>query len=304
MRTSTVFRTQNQSHRTPDFRPHLSQRQPLPAATVGHRQAGPRAVLASAGLWIALAALTTLLLSWSALGQEGESGEHSMNADKNHGMAATLAVSGRGEVRTDPDVATVNLGVTAQAADAGEAQAEANRIAQAILDAVGKLGIEASAVQTSSLSLYPVYDNRRPREGQIEPQQPEIVGYRASNVVSVRLTDLEKIGPVIDATVGAGANEVQGVSFSLEDDAEARQQALTRAVKEARGKAETMAAALGRKLGPVMQVEEAGLSIERPEMARQEMSFRMAANDAASTPVSSGQIGVSAGVEVMYYLLP
>lgn len=264
--------------------------------SVGPRQAGLSTIT-----WTILAALASLLIAATAFGHGGERPEGDTMKHPGH-TPATVAVSGDAEVRVDPDLATVDLGVTAQAEDAGAAQSQVNRTAAAILEAVQGLGIEEDAVQTSRLSLSPVYDNRRPREGQMEPQEPRIVGYRASNVVSVRLSDLTKVGPVIDATVKAGANQVQGVSFSLEDDAAARSDALSQAVEAARAKAATVAETLGLKLGRVLQVEESGISMERPQMAHQEMAMRV--SDVGGTPVSSGQVGITARVEVRYELEP
>ena len=214
-----------------------------------------------------------------------------------------IAVSGQGEVRAEPDEATVSLGVTAQAETAGAAQQEANRIAGRILDAVGALGIEDKAVQTSSINLYPVYADPSRRPQQVQEDEPRIVGYRASNVVSVRLADLAKIGPVIDATVAAGANQVQGVRFELRDDQGERLEALTRSVAAARAKAEALASALGMRLGPVLRAEEAGVSIDVPRFDRAPVAMmRMEAS--SSTPVSAGEITVSAGVNLLYRLLP
>ncbi len=263
--------------------------------------AGARLAGLSTLTWPLLAALASLIIAATALGHGGERPEGDTMNHPGH-SPSTVAVSGDSEVRVDPDLATVDLGVTAQAEDAGAAQGQVNRTAAAILKAVQDLGIEEDAVQTSRLSLSPVYDNRRPREGQMEPQEPRIVGYRASNVVSVRLSDLTKVGPVIDATVGAGANQVQGVSFSLENDAAARSAALSQAVEAARAKAATVAETLGLKLGRVLQVEESGISMERPQMAHQEMAMRV--SDGGGTPVSTGQVGITARVEVRYELVP
>lgn len=213
-----------------------------------------------------------------------------------------VTVGGQGEVRAEPDEATVDLGVTAQAESAGDAQAEASRIAGRILEAVRGLGIEERAVQTSNLSLYPVYSDRPPRLPQQEFQEPEIVGYRASNVVSVRLSDLAKIGPVIDASVAAGANQVQGVSFRLQDDGDERREALRRAVAAGRAKAETLAAALGMRLGPVLHAEEAGVRMDVPQFRGDVAQMRMEAS--APTPVSPGELTITAGVNLLYRLLP
>lgn len=208
----------------------------------------------------------------------------------------SITVSGSGEVRLAPDLATVQLGVVSQQENARNAQQEASRIAQGILGAVAALDVPREAVQTSQLVLTPVYEQPGPR--QQFPTEPRIVGYQASNVVSVRLEDLEKIGPVIDAGIDAGANQVQGVSFQLQDDGEARERAMRRAVREARSKAAAMAEALEVTLGPVLDAQEGGVTIARPEFAQ----ARMMAMDSrsAETPVSPGEITVSANVTLRY----
>lgn len=223
-------------------------------------------------------------------------------AESDQPAEPTVVVSGQGVVRSAPDEATVRLGVTAQETKADDAQAQVNRVANGIVDAVRALGVGNDAVQTSQLTLYPVYSDAQPRRlpGQSEDGEPRIVGYRASNVVSVRLTDLAKIGPVIDAGISAGANQVQGVDFQLRNDGAQRRDALAAAVTEAQAKAETIAAALGRTLGPVQRVEEGGVSIQTPHFERATMALRSAAS--APTPVSAGDVEVNASVTVVYRL--
>ena len=208
-----------------------------------------------------------------------------------------ITVSGSGEVHVDPDLAVVRLGVLAQNEDASAAQQEANRVARGILDGVEALGVPADAVQTSRLVLSPVYEQPRPQD---RSREPRISAYRASNVVSVRLTDLTKIGPVIDAAVKAGANQVEGVDFQLEDDTSARQDALTAAVQEARGKAATIASALGVSLGPVLEANEGGVSIDVPRFNAAPRMLAMEARAPEPTPVSAGEITVSAQVTLRF----
>lgn len=213
-----------------------------------------------------------------------------------HDPVPTVTVSGAGEVRVAPDLATVSLGVVAQKESARAAQQEASRIAQDILDAITALDVPEEAVQTSQLVLTPVYEQGGPR--QQVPTEPRIIAYRASNVVSVRLDDLARIGPAIDAGIDAGANQVQGVDFQLEDDREAREEALRRAVREARGKAAAMAEALEVSLGTVLDAREGGVTIHRPEFGQVRMMAMEA--QAADTPVSPGEITVSANVTLSY----
>lgn len=210
-----------------------------------------------------------------------------------------ITVQGDAEVRRTPDEATVRLGVVAQEPTAQAAQAGANRIASAILAAVADLGVPGDAVQTSRLVLYPVYSQppRTMRQGG-EDFVPEIVAYSASNVVSVRLEDLTKVGPVVDAGISAGANQVEGVDFRLRDDTAARAEALAGAVAEARGEAQAIARALGIALGPVLSADEGSVSIAYPAMER--AAFAMDVAQAEPTPVAPGDITVRATVTVRY----
>lgn len=236
-------------------------------------------------------AVTCTLLILSASTAGGQMDE----ADRSEIPAVT--VSGSGEVRVAPDEAVVRVGVLAEHEDAAETQDRANRIARGILDGVSELGVPEEAVQTSRLVLSPVYEQPRPQQ---RPAEPRIVAYRATNVVSVRLEDLTRIGPVIDAAIEAGANRVEGVDFRLRDDREARETALTRAVEEARGKAATIAAALGVELGPVLEAREGGVSIDVPRFAGGPRALMMEARAAEPTPVATGDITVSAQVTLRY----
>ncbi|MFN3648328.1 MAG: SIMPL domain-containing protein [Armatimonadota bacterium] len=209
-----------------------------------------------------------------------------------------LVVSGNSEVRVAPDLAIVRLGVTRIASTAQQAQAEVNQAAQAILESVLRLQVPREAVQTSQLTIQPLYEQRQPRPGQEpqEPREPRIVAYQASNVVTIRLTRLETAGPVIDAALKAGANRLDGLSFGLQNDREARQRALTEAVREARQKARTMAEALDVRLVRVVEAIEGGYV--RPMEFAAERAM-MAAGD-AGTPVSPGEVSVHANVTLRY----
>ena len=214
-----------------------------------------------------------------------------------HSETPVLTVSGTGEARVAPDEATVRLGVFAQAETARAAQDQVSRTAGAILEAIRRLGVPAEQIQTSELSLSPVYGQERP-DPRGTVQEPRIVGYQASNIVEVRLDRLDRVGPVIDAGLGAGANRLDGVFFGLRDDEKARAEALTRAVQEARAKADALARALKVRIVRVVEVAEGGISVSPPPFLKGRMaSMEMAQAD---TPVSTGQVGVSASVTIRY----
>jgi uncharacterized protein YggE len=215
-------------------------------------------------------------------------------------VVPVLTVSGSGNARVAPDEANVRLGVVAQAPTARAAQDQVNKAANAVLDAIRKLGIQAEDIQTSGLSLAPLYSQNRPGA---ESQSPRITGYQANNTVTVRVNDLTKVGPVIDAGLSAGANTLDGVEFGLRNDEAARSQALADAARAARAKAETLAKALGLRLGEILEVAEGGVSVSPPPYPR---LARMAMAESAmdSTPVSAGQVGVTASVTIRYRIAP
>jgi uncharacterized protein len=208
-----------------------------------------------------------------------------------------LSVNGNGEVRVAPDTASVRLGVTRQAQTGQAAQQDVNATLRTILEAVRALNIPERHIQTSQLTLFPVYAQERP-EPMREPREPRIVAYRATSTVTVRVEDLTQIGPVIDAALTAGANQFEGVQFTLRDDTQVREQALSEAVREARSKAEVIARALDVRLESVIEVAEGGVSFIPPPFPGREMMAMRAAD--VATPISPGEVTVTANVTIRY----
>lgn len=238
----------------------------------------------TAALALAIALTTTFPLA-----------AHEETADS---VVPILSVQANGEARVAPDEATVRLGVLAQAPTARAAMDEANRSANAILDAIRKLGVKAEDIQTSELNLNPVYAN----EPEARSGEPRISGYQATNVVSVRLEKLDQVGPVVDAGLAAGANRLDGVMFGLRNDEAARSTALTRAAEAARIKAETLAKALRVRLVEIVEVVEGNVSVFTPMYKGARMA--MESSMAADTPVSAGQVGIDANVTLRYRIEP
>ncbi|HEY8021252.1 MAG TPA: SIMPL domain-containing protein [Thermoanaerobaculia bacterium] len=215
-----------------------------------------------------------------------------------HPFGPAITVQGTAEVRSDPEVAIVRLGVVAQAPTAQAAQQRASGVASAILAAVRELGVSEAQVQTSDLSLSPLYaNNPSPEAG----NEPRITGYQATNTVSVRLEVMDQVGQMIDAGLKAGANRVDGVDFGLKDEGPARARALQQAVLQARRKAEAIAGSLNVHLGEVLGAEEGGGETVTPRFAPRGV---VAMSAPASTPVSAGQITTSATVTVRYRISP
>ncbi len=200
-----------------------------------------------------------------------------------------LRVVGRAEVFVAPDEAVLSLGATDVARTAREAQAALNTRLDAIMTAVRQAGVPANKIQTGSLNLHPDYAS--PEQG----KTPAIRGYRASGNVTIRLDDLTLVGEVVDRATRAGANQVQGVSFTRRHDDEAKAEALSRAAGQARAKAETLARALGVELAALMEVSEAE-AVVRPLASYGALE----AVRSYDTPVAPGEVSVSASVQLVY----
>jgi len=208
-----------------------------------------------------------------------------------------IVVTGSAEARVAPDLATLSIGVTVQSKTAQEAQDQANTRAADFIAKAKKLLGNKGTVQTGSINLYPVYSQQTMPSDQ--PFTPEITGYRAEDILSVRTTDFSLVGPVIDTAVGAGLNNVQGVSFGLQDDTNARMQSLADAVRQARKKAQTIADAAGVKIVSILEISEQGARVipfqAQPMMTRSEAG-------GAPTPVEPGAVVIDGDVTIKFLI--
>lgn len=205
----------------------------------------------------------------------------------------TLTVSGTGIAKAAPDEASFSTGVVAQAATARAALAANSQAMNAVIASLKKQGVPDKAIQTSNLSLNPQYQTCKP--GVACPQK--IVGYAVSNTVSVTV-GLDKVGTVLDALVGAGANQIGGISFSIHDPKPLLQQARADAVKDAIDKAQAFAKAAGVSLGAILTIDEGGSQAPRPVF--RSMDKAMFAN--AAPPVAAGEESVSASVSITWII--
>lgn len=203
-----------------------------------------------------------------------------------------ITVTGTAQVFASPDEAMVRLGVLQQGSTAGEAQNKASAVIQKMLAELAKLGIDKKEIQTARMSLFPVYAQPRPGES-----QARITGYQAQNVLSVRLTNFDLVGKVIDAGTTAGVNNVEGIDFRLRNARGPRAEAYKEAVADARSKADAIAEALGKKITGVYDVR-ADSGGYAPMPATMGMKMDMA----AATPVEPGQMEVSVTVTIRYRL--
>ncbi|WP_309629691.1 SIMPL domain-containing protein [Brevundimonas sp.] len=211
-----------------------------------------------------------------------------------HAMAAqpALNLSAYGEVRVAPDMATITFGVQTEAATAQAAMADNARRMQEVFAALSRAGIADRDIQTSGLNLSAQYDY-------VENQPPRLRGYQASNQVTVIINDLTKVGTTADAVVGAGVNQINGISFGLKDPKGAEDQARVLAVRALQDKARLYAQALGVELGGIRSLNEGGGYQPQP-MPVYAMA-RMQSAD-ASTPVAAGEMTVRIDITGTYDL--
>ena len=204
-----------------------------------------------------------------------------------------ITVTGTGQVSAPPDQASISAGVVTEAPRAADA-VKANAAAmQKVLAALDAAGIERKHVQTSRFDVSPVYAGGDPQRR----APPAITGYRAANQVQVEVLGVEKVGTVLDALVGAGANELGGISFGIAEPAPLLDEARRKAMADARRKAELYAREAGVALGRVIRIGEAGGGGPPVPVAYARM-------EAAATPIAAGQLDLSASVTVSYAIAP
>lgn len=207
-------------------------------------------------------------------------------------QATTLNLSAYGETRIAPDMATISLGVTTQAPTAQAAmQANAQNMSR-VVESLRRAGIAAKDIQTSGLNLNPQYQY-------IENQPPKLIGYQASNQVTVTVHDLARLGQAVDATVSAGANQVNGISFGLDDPTAAENAAREAAVRALQAKADLYARATGHRVVRLVTLSEGSASYPQPPMPMAMASFR---KEAADTSVSPGELKVRVDITGLYQL--
>ena len=197
-----------------------------------------------------------------------------------------ITVTGNGTANATPDSASFSFGVTSQASTAGGALGRSSAQARAIVAALEKAGIDAKDMQTTDVSLWP----------QTKANGTEIVGYTASNSVNVT-APLARAGGVVDAAVGAGANNVSGPSLSRGDRDRLYRDALEKAVADAKAKAEVLAQEAGVSVGAVQSLTES------PQVSGGPMPVMYkAAAFASDTPVEAGTTSITASVRVVFKL--
>lgn len=202
-----------------------------------------------------------------------------------------LDVVAEGEVTRAPDLVTIGAGVVTQSGRAADALADNARRMAATVAALRRAGVADRDIRTSAISLNPQY-----RYADNVP--PTITGYQASNQVEVRFREVARAGAILDALVAAGANQINGPSFALDQPEAALDEARTKAVTAARARAELYARAAGLRVRRIVSISEDGAARPQPPMP---MAMAMRAK-AADTPIEPGEQRMAVTVSVSFEL--
>ena len=205
--------------------------------------------------------------------------------------SGTIHVAGSGSVVTEPDIATLNLGVSVERETVAEAREEAAIAMAAVIEALKANNIAENDLQTANFSIYPQYDYTD--NGRV------LRGYRVDNTVRAKVRELESLSDIIDTAAEAGGDVVivNAIRFTIEDPTALQNEARALAVKNAQAKAETLAAASGVTLGKPVSITEVTSDGSTAVVAE---SAALAADARSSTPVSPGELTIIVSVTIVY----
>jgi uncharacterized protein YggE len=242
------------------------------------------AAISLAGIWL-FGQLTSPALAQTT---EPAAAEYSPNQ--------TITVVGQGTVRVQPDIAQVSIGIETSSATVAEAVQDNETQMTAILAALKAAGIADKDIQTMNYSIY-LDSSSEPVPAVGTSGEGTAPVYRVSNMVQVTIRDLEKVGDVLDAVIEAGANNIWGVSFSVDDPTAAQADARAKAVEDALARAQALAELNGVTLGPVMAINEVVGGNVYPAAVQME-----AARGAGGGSISPGELEISYQVQVSYFI--
>mgnify|MGYP001183367196 CR=1 FL=1 len=245
--------------------------------------------------WLMIALAAAFLLAAAAVLASWQQPAPVHAAGGEDDMERTITVTGVGEITVEPDVAYVNMGIAARASTAEEAQRmNAQQFAELEKVLFEQFKIEKKDVKTTGFYVNPEYSYE-------EREKPKVVGYSATHMIRVTCRKLDQIGELLDAASKAGVNQIQNVQFATEKAKEYEMEAMKAAMKNARDKAEVLAAAENVKIREVLNISQSG-SIGGPVYGKSVGGYAadMAAVPEYNTSINSGEITISAQVNVTY----
>lgn len=207
-------------------------------------------------------------------------------------MERTVTVSASGNVAAEPDEATIATGVSSEAKTAREALSKNTALMKKVIAELKGQGIEPKDIQTTQFNIEPIYVY--PKEG----QPPVLNGYRAHNMVAVKVRNLDKLGEVLDQLVSAGSNQMNGITFDVSKAETLKDEARKEAIANALRRAKLYAQAAGADVGEIVQISE-DVSHSAPHPVQFSKARAMAAE---SVPVERGSVDLEARVTATWKL--
>ena len=203
-----------------------------------------------------------------------------------------LDISATGDVTRVPDIAVITAGVVTRSATAAAAiQQNAARM-ERVIAALKRAGVADRDIQTSSINLNPEYRYQ-------ENQPPELVGYTASNQVTIRFRDVRNSGRILDTLVAEGANQINGPTMTIEHPESALDEARARAVAAGRARAELYAQAIGKRVARILSISESGVNAPPPPP----MPYAVAASaERADTKIMPGEQELEVSLSMVFEL--
>lgn len=202
----------------------------------------------------------------------------------------SLTASGTGVAYGTPDIVTINIGVTSRADKPADALTANNTDMEAVIAAIAAAGVDEADIATSGFSINPVYsDDYSSREG------PQVVAYEVTNQLTIRIRDISQSGAVLNLVVEAGANQINGISFDIDEPQALQDEALRLAIADARRTAEVMADAAGVTLGGVLSVQ--AFADAQPMFESRAYAMNQA------VPIVGGERSISASATVIFAIV-
>jgi uncharacterized protein len=214
----------------------------------------------------------------------------SIRAQDSTKVSHVVRASGDATVTAKPDRAQVTIGVLSQASTAQAASSQNATQTTAVFNAVKRVLGGNGQLKTAEYSISPDYQYSK------DGSASKVIGYHASNTVLATVDDLSLVGKIVDTATQAGANNVNGIAFTLRNDEAIRAQALAEAAGKARASAEVIAKALNLRVIGVLNAEAIEAPIVRPLLMQAKAAVRM--NEAAPTPIEAGTLDIHASVAV------
>ncbi len=224
---------------------------------------------------------------------------HAMSPNPAIGQVTrTVSVTGTGTVTAKPDVAEINLGVVSQDSTARGALSANNKAMADLQEELKRRRVAEKDIQTTQIVLTPRYSVQRNRVGVDQETGRKIIGYTVTNSVRVTVREIEGLGEILDSVVSAGANQMNGITFRIEESKKLLDEARQSALADAKDKASQLTEGSGLRLGLPTQISESSRGTPQPVFSRS-----LAMTSSAEVPVAPGQQELQISIQVTYEML-